>query len=397
MATLQYVGARYVPVFYKNPDGSWDWESGVSYEPLTIVRYGTGTYISRSQVPSSVGTPNENPNYWAQTGDYNGSIIAIEEELNKINARYQNHIIILGDSYGSQSATRFSWFPSFTQRIRNSYTTYAQPGASFANSGNSYILALNGALASMSSAEKYNCQDIVIGGGYNDFGYKGDGGTYEELVSGMQSFVDAATRALPNLKRIFFGWLGNGTNLNRKNLWKYMSMFARACARCHIEYSPYAAFATHRFDQFVDRHHPNSTLANSMGIEMFNAWKGKNLNYSWISYNLPLNSEVQSSAIDFYLSAGYVIVYNTAISIERESASTDPFTFSFNEDNPLVNMTEKFRCMMFGSVFTTTSMPTSIVMEIQKREVRIYTADRSLSVKSIFIPYLYQQIPMSFC
>lgn len=86
MAVLQYVGARYVPVFYKNPDGSWDWEPGVDYEPLSIVMYGTNTYISRSQVPSSVGSPNENPAYWAQTGEYNGSLLEIQTQIDMLKA-----------------------------------------------------------------------------------------------------------------------------------------------------------------------------------------------------------------------------------------------------------------------------------------------------------------------
>lgn len=80
----QYVGARYVPVFFNNPDGSWDWASGFSYEPLTMVKYGTNTYTSKSQVPATVGAPNLNPEYWAQTGDYNGAIINIGNSVSEL-------------------------------------------------------------------------------------------------------------------------------------------------------------------------------------------------------------------------------------------------------------------------------------------------------------------------
>lgn len=39
MAVRQYIGARYVPKYFENPDGSNDWLEGVTYEPLTIVTY----------------------------------------------------------------------------------------------------------------------------------------------------------------------------------------------------------------------------------------------------------------------------------------------------------------------------------------------------------------------
>lgn len=84
MAALQYVGARYVPVFYKNPNGSWDWEAGASYEPLTIVKYGESSFISRMLVPPSVGAPNTSPEYWAQTGNYNGYLLEIQEQIDAI-------------------------------------------------------------------------------------------------------------------------------------------------------------------------------------------------------------------------------------------------------------------------------------------------------------------------
>ena len=67
MAVRQYIGARYVPKFYEGSNGS-QWDSGVQYEPLTIVQYLTNTYCSKKTVPSTVGAPNLNPDYWANIG-----------------------------------------------------------------------------------------------------------------------------------------------------------------------------------------------------------------------------------------------------------------------------------------------------------------------------------------
>ena len=43
----QYIGARYVPKFYVNPDDeSTNWKAGVTYEALTIVTYNGDSYTS---------------------------------------------------------------------------------------------------------------------------------------------------------------------------------------------------------------------------------------------------------------------------------------------------------------------------------------------------------------
>ena len=77
----QYVGARYVPKFFENVNGSWEWAQGFQYEPLTIVRYGDNSYTSKKMVPDTVGSPNLNPEYWANTGNYNGMIQEIQNQL----------------------------------------------------------------------------------------------------------------------------------------------------------------------------------------------------------------------------------------------------------------------------------------------------------------------------
>lgn len=74
----QYIGARYVPKFFENETtGDSSWMAGVSYEALTIVTYNGNSYTSKKPVPSSVGSPNENKNYWVLTGNYN-------EQLNSV-------------------------------------------------------------------------------------------------------------------------------------------------------------------------------------------------------------------------------------------------------------------------------------------------------------------------
>ena len=85
MAQLQYIGARYVPKFYDNPDtGDMTWKSGVPYEPLTVVTFGGNSYTSKIPVAGTVGDPASNPAYWAKTGDYNAAIEGLQEEISEL-------------------------------------------------------------------------------------------------------------------------------------------------------------------------------------------------------------------------------------------------------------------------------------------------------------------------
>lgn len=78
MGTRQYVGARYVPKFY-DYNGSSNWRSGTEYEALTIVTLNGNSYTSKIPVPSSVGAPDQNPDYWVATGLYNEQVEAYRQ------------------------------------------------------------------------------------------------------------------------------------------------------------------------------------------------------------------------------------------------------------------------------------------------------------------------------
>lgn len=76
MATRQYIGARYVPIF----DGEWD--NTKAYDPLIIVSYQGNSYTSRTYVP--VGANISNTAYWALTGNYNAQVEAYRQEVEQI-------------------------------------------------------------------------------------------------------------------------------------------------------------------------------------------------------------------------------------------------------------------------------------------------------------------------
>lgn len=85
---LQYIGARYVPIFYVNSQdpSSSEWEVNVTYEPMTWVSLPNGhMYISKKEVPANVGSPASNPDYWLEAGQYNAYIQSLQDQINDMN------------------------------------------------------------------------------------------------------------------------------------------------------------------------------------------------------------------------------------------------------------------------------------------------------------------------
>lgn len=87
MAVRQYIGARYVAKIYENSQdpNSSEWEPNVTWEPLVIVTYQNGSYMSKKPIPGNIGNPPANPQYWTQTGFYNGQIASLQHQVDEIN------------------------------------------------------------------------------------------------------------------------------------------------------------------------------------------------------------------------------------------------------------------------------------------------------------------------
>lgn len=175
MATRQYIGARYVTKVYQNSQnpGSAEWESGVTYEPLTMVTYLNNSYISRDMVPSTVGNPAENSDHWAITGFYNGQIADLQSQINEIKAYTppktdlsRRKFIIIGDSYvGLGLGTSIKTSLDLDAEI------FAAGGGGFVTTAGTYtfLTGLQAVAATMTSAEREAVTDIMVLGGYNDY------------------------------------------------------------------------------------------------------------------------------------------------------------------------------------------------------------------------------------
>ena len=119
---LQYIGARYVPIWYQNTDDqSANWQSNVEYEPLTYVTtINNHLYLSKKTVPDTIGNPADNIEYWLDLGVFiTGQYELLQEQIDDmkdgdVSGSLQNQIdflkegsknenmrlIVLTDSYG---------------------------------------------------------------------------------------------------------------------------------------------------------------------------------------------------------------------------------------------------------------------------------------------------------
>ena len=198
----QYIGARYVPIYFNN-NGSAEWVEGISYEPLTIVKYLDRTYTSTKPVPSNVGSPNVNTEYWVESGDtqtlnnlinaiedvdtkvdnlkdstddefesINGSIDEIENDIDLINVRIgaNRKYLFVGDSYSLMNVGWLNKLVSLMALTSNDYYTACVSGSSFTSQNPNYnwqnIVA--NTISSLTTDEKALITDVVCIGGIND-------------------------------------------------------------------------------------------------------------------------------------------------------------------------------------------------------------------------------------
>ncbi len=240
MARLQYVGARYVPVWYKNSqDDTSNWEINVQYEPLTFVTtQNDHLYLSKKTVPDNIGTPAQNTEYWLDMGTFTGSYASLQDEIdnivdtlipgiesdiedveddlkdlqNDLSIRKKRKIIILGDSYNQSSdGTQGIVVTSVGDRIKALYPSMADEivanwavgGAGFnVKSGDyTFIEYLDNNYATIDEPESIT--DMLVFGGYNEIMT-----TYSNSVAGGTAFCEKVATYFPNciVHLAFVGW-----------------------------------------------------------------------------------------------------------------------------------------------------------------------------------------------
>lgn len=195
----QYVGARYVPILFNN-NGSNNWVNGIGYEALTIVTYLNNSYTSIKNVPSNVGNPAQNPEYWVNTGNYNAMISEINQELSDINTSIaylkNKQILLIGDSYSTGYGLTTDSYAEILKNFLNQngirLTISASAGTGFIGSKTTkYIDLLN-------QAQNLPYDIILVQGFLND--YEHSGGLKEGIQEAIAEFKTRASILYPTAK-----------------------------------------------------------------------------------------------------------------------------------------------------------------------------------------------------
>lgn len=288
MSQLQYIGARYVPIWYQNSiDDSSDWEVNVEYEPMTFVTsQNNHLYLSKKQVPDNIGTPAQNTEYWLDMGYFSGSYADLQQEIQDmkdgtIDGSLQNQIddnssdiaqnsrdiaelkseryfIFQGDSYALPSTYAFQTWPqlvvSYMGISSDDYTLLDNDGAGFVDTG-AHGTFEDQLESSLVTADR-DVTDIVVAGGANDNSY-----TSVEIYQAVASYINKAKTLYPKAKIhiAMVGWSRQKTAAI--NIWDKVYGAYKESAIAHgatyIEESSYALIVG---DDFYDTSvHPNAT------------------------------------------------------------------------------------------------------------------------------------------
>lgn len=137
MSVQKYVGARYVPKFSDVNGGVWD--NTYSYESLTIVRYGNDYYTSKIPVP--VGIAITDVTYWVKTGEYNGAISDLQDQIDSLDAIVNAMDLATGNGLGmNQIDSPLKYDPNGIGLTGDASVPYMQGGC-YNPDRNSYVIA----------------------------------------------------------------------------------------------------------------------------------------------------------------------------------------------------------------------------------------------------------------
>ena len=198
----QYIGARYVPLIFKNENGNSEWIKELPYEFLTIVTYLGNSYTSIKNVPPN--TDILNTDYWILTGNYNAQVdsyrkevseevenrkTAVNDAIKKCNdytdLKTKRKFILLGDSFGAgiirSGESTIGWIKYTENLYKDLYDFY--DGLNLVlegNSGFNSTLKFKTMLENINIEDKDSITDIIVFGGTNDLSH----------VSGLGDSID---------------------------------------------------------------------------------------------------------------------------------------------------------------------------------------------------------------
>ena len=325
MSVHQYIGARYVPYYYENSldPTSTEWEPNVHYEALTVVTLpNQHSYISKKDVPDTVGSPALNADYWLDTGSDNAYIAQLQQDLgdvatlttsdkssavnaiNEVNAAVggmgstvttlsndvatlknkvnRGDLIIITDSYGT---------------IADNFTTYLSDLGINDIYDNVYIVATAGNggfytgqwpadVTTVVVADTDKIKDILVVGGTNDA--KANSSSVPATVSAnIASFFTNIKNRFANIENVYYLYcphvkLSNYTNVNMQICFRTESQ-----SFTDPEINTHFVNASFIYDSFTetlsDKMHPDAAGSKRIANACLSLLKGEEISFPGFS------------------------------------------------------------------------------------------------------------------
>lgn len=290
MAVRQYIGARYVTKIYENTldPSSAEWQSGVTYEPLTLVTYQNSSYLSKKTVPGSIGNPASNPSYWVVTGAYNGQIVTIQQDISNLQAAdmqlsksmakscIPKRLVIVTDSYGENVGGETSFLTplqSIMNLSNDNFITMVEGGLGFAhvgNNGHTALTLLQSLAPNVSNPDTVT--DVAFCIGINDISEDAT-----NVRNGISDAVTYANSAFTNA-RIHIGFTSNRKNKDTTQGLNYVTtlrVYQLLAQRLNCHYMTNIEYIMHDARYFQgDNLHPTSTAGISIADGVNHCLKG---------------------------------------------------------------------------------------------------------------------------
>lgn len=281
---MRYIGARYVVKIYENSldPSSAEWEASVNYEPLTMVTYNNGSYLSKTTVPGSIGDPSSNPSYWVQTGFYNGQIADLQNQIDTINLKLgssalnttaqnvsdainellsdiqniqlniEKRYVLIMDSYGTYpDDTLLNTIASYLNIDAADCMAAGGIGFTNVNGQGTFEELLTANIGNISNKDKVD--GVIVLGGANDYG-----GNLANIRNAIQSFCTYAKAQMSNAE-IMIGCLSRAyQGRSNADAHKIAINAYRSCFMYGARYLNNTEFIMHWKVLYYDFVHPAS-------------------------------------------------------------------------------------------------------------------------------------------
>lgn len=303
MAVTQYIGARYVPKFYENGNGTADWTSNTQYEPLTIVTRNGNSYTSKKYVPASVGAPENNSAYWASTGIYNSQVEEYRQEVAAVSAALTDletdlntelystkpvgmkKTIIISDSYGVRESGRMINTLVSKCDLAGNYWSSAigSTGFAHASEGQTFLTMFNSLVSGLSADQLNDVTHVIVVGGANDTLE-----TESAVSSAISTFYNRAREVCPNAI-VYIGFIGVKFDWTVGYKYGNMSAVYRRTANSlwKCKYLQGVEYVLHNIAYLNDDLlHPNVTGCDALAGGIYNALTGSGADVAYPMLNV---------------------------------------------------------------------------------------------------------------